>query len=597
MIAQFVVLFLHAGSSLFRRSHAFPTAALTWPRRRSTSARRFTHGVRAAHIPWPLDARTAPRMADDDARFAFPGRTSQESRLRRRRSATSTTALWAAPATATSLATVAARSISWAGWWLPPLAALSLSTLMGARADRSKGPMAGSGILVTLVTASLFSALMQWGTTTTGGSSIQQRCLAPLLDLGWELFLPASLVFLLLSLSQTDETRQSTDSAASNLSSGKTIAGDPFSPSVAIRRLALPFVVACLGSVVGCAVSFFVSRQWWNAASWGRAASGLLLLPPEDAAVAASCLAASFVGGSVNFFATAAIVVGPHAPPRARALVSSMASVDLIVMAAYFASLGPMLQSATLTRWFGDDPEEHGESSPAPIAVGLHNLDDPRRPLIVDRNRMQRWQSNGVGIVLASALALHVVRLARFVERLLAPVIPGTACAFIAIAIPALQRLPLTKYAIWTNMQRVSQPLATYSFLWLFATIGMSVDITETLRDGPACLVFSIAALLVHMGVTLVGCWLLGWQQRYRRDGTSDAGGAISAIRLEEALIASNAAIGGPATAAAFCGQLPDSNRRKAGLTVGATAYGVVGYGIGTTIGVTMFRWFTSILR
>jgi Protein of unknown function (DUF819) len=598
LIAQAVVLFLHAGSNLLRRSHAFPTAAPTWPRRSARRPRRSGSSSSiggTARAALPLDAQ---RRAED-SRFAFPGRVSiQEKDRRQRRKSETTTALRAAPATSTStsLATIAAASgVSWAGW-LPPLAVLSVSTLLGAKADRSRGAVAGSGILVTLVSASLFSALL--GRTTAG------KCLGTLRDVGWEVLLPSSLVFLLLSLGQESEMSQSNDSAALDLSSGKSTVGDPiFSPSVAIQRLALPFVVACVGSVAGCAASFFVSRQWWmlSPSSSGRSAAAMrMLMPPADAAVAASCLAASFVGGSVNFFATAAIVVGPRATPHARALVSSMASVDLVVMAVYFASLGSMLQSKTLKRWFGEDPEVHAESPPAssPSAAGQRSLDGAKRVPIVDRNRMQRWKSNGVGIVLASALALHVVRLARFVERLLAPIVPGTACAFIAIAIPALQRFSITKRAaIWTNMQRVSRPLATYSFLWLFATIGMSVDIAETLREGPACLAFSIAALLGHMGVTLLGCWLLGWQQRHRRGLTGETGGIKSAIRLEEALIASNAAIGGPATAAAFCGQLPDSNRRKAGLTVAATAYGVVGYGIGTTIGVTMFRWFTSMLR
>jgi uncharacterized membrane protein len=599
LIAQAVVLFLHAGSYLLRRCHAFPTAAPTWPRRSTRCTRRSTAscvGGTARASTWPFDAQRRAEVS----RFAFPSRVSIHEKDRRRRRGTvttTTTALRATPATSSSWATIAAAAasgVSWAGR-LSPLAVLSVSTFLGAKADRSRGAMAGSGILVTLVSAALFSALL--------GRTTAEKCLGTLRDVGWEVLLPASLVFLLLSLGQESETSQSNDSAALDLSSGKSTVGDPFSPSVAIQRLALPFVVACVGSVAGCAAPFFVSRQWWvpSAASSGRTAGRLLMLmPPADAAVAASCLAASFVGGSVNFFATAAIVVGPRATPHARALVSSMASVDLIVMAVYFASLGTMLQSKTLKRWFGEEPEVHAESSPASSssAAGQRSLNGARGARIVDRNRIKHWKSTGVGIVLASALALQVVRLARFVERLLAPVVPGTACAFIAIAVPALQRLPITKRAaIWTNVQRVSRPLATYSFLWLFATIGMSVDIAETLREGPACLVFSIAALFGHMGVTLLGCWLLGWQQRRRRDLTGEMGGIKSAIRLEEALIASNAAIGGPATAAAFCGQLSDLNRRKAGLTVAATAYGVVGYGIGTTIGVSMYRWFSSMLR
>jgi uncharacterized membrane protein len=592
MIARLVFLFLH-GSSLLPRGHAFHTAPLPLPARRLPT----TIVPRSASARSSAGAARAAQQKAAGTLLAFSSQTNRENGRWRHRTGTTaatTTALQVAPTTSLATSIAAGNGLfSWMGCWLPPLAALSLSALLGAKADRSKKG-SGSGILVTLGTASLLKTLLGTTTTGTGASAIPQRCLDALLDMGWQVFLPASLVFLLLSLDQS-ETSQPTDSA--------DLLDRSFSSSIAIRRLALPFVVACVGSVAGCAASYFASRQCWcwgsstssSLSSWGQAAARRLLLPPRDAALAASCLAASFVGGSVNFFATAAIVVvGPHATPHARALVSSMASVDLMVMAAYFASLGTMLQSKTLKKWFGDDPEEHDESSTAPSVAVERNLYGARRPLTVDPSR--RWQANGVGIVLASALALLVVRLARFVERQLAPAIPGTACAFIAIAIPALQRLSLTERAIWTNMRRVSRPLSTYSFLWLFATIGMSIDITETLQEGPACLVFSIAALLVHMGVTLLGCWLLGWKQGHRRDLSSDKGAWTSAIRLEEALIASNAAIGGPATAAAFCGQLSDSNRRKAGLTVAATAYGVIGYGIGTTIGVTMFRWFTSIL-
>jgi uncharacterized membrane protein len=144
--------------------------------------------------------------------------------------------------------------------------------------------------------------------------------------------------------------------------------------------------------------------------------------------------------------------------------------------------------------------------------------------------------------------------------------------------------LAAQQHPIYQDVRRVSGALSTYCFLLVFAAMGMSMDVPAALRGGPACLLFSLASLLVHAAITLVVCCFLAWWQRSAQFPSDYI------VRWEDALIASNAAIGGPATAAAFCGQLPESNPRKAGLTLAATVYGVVGYAIGTTIGLTLFR-------
>lgn len=103
---------------------------------------------------------------------------------------------------------------------------------------------------------------------------------------------------------------------------------------------------------------------------------------------------------------------------------------------------------------------------------------------------------------------------------------------------------------------------------------------------------FSVLALSVHVLGTLIGCWPLArWSQQ--RNGHSVAGG----VGLEEAWIASNAAIGGPATAAAFCmnrmkrERSPQDDQLLQGRTIAATVWGVVGYTIGTMLGIAMYQW------
>ena len=66
-------------------------------------------------------------------------------------------------------------------------------------------------------------------------------------------------------------------------------------------------------------------------------------------------------------------------------------------------------------------------------------------------------------------------------------------------------------------------------------------------------------------------------------------------IGLEEVWIASNAAIGGPATAAAFVmncmkGKTVQDDELLQGRTIAATVWGVVGYAVGTMLGVAMYK-------
>jgi uncharacterized membrane protein len=70
----------------------------------------------------------------------------------------------------------------------------------------------------------------------------------------------------------------------------------------------------------------------------------------------------------------------------------------------------------------------------------------------------------------------------------------------------------------------------------------------------------------------------------------------IDGVGLEEAWIASNAAIGGPATAAAYVmncmkGRSVRDDRLLQGRTIAATVWGVVGYAVGTVLGVAMYNW------
>jgi uncharacterized membrane protein len=261
------------------------------------------------------------------------------------------------------------------------------------------------------------------------------------------------------------------------------------------------------------------------------------LLPSADAAMAAACLMASFVGGSVNLLATADWL---RVPSR---IVTSLATADLAVMGVYFALLSMLLNSKTLNRFFGDSPA-------------------PERSDEVASNSTPMSQ-NVLSSVQASILAYGVTRLARWAEGQMSSVVPGLACAVICLVTPLIKQL-------FRGSSFATKSLSEFTFLLVFAAIGMTANLQTVLQNAPAYLVYSLVAVMIHLGVVLGGSKVLKL--------------LFPQVRLSEALVASNAAIGGPATAASFC------NQAGGHLTTAATVWGVVGYGLGTTLGVTAYR-------
>jgi len=420
------------------------------------------------------------------------------------------------------------------------LLALTVPTLAGFMGEKF---VPNVGILVTLVAAAVLSNLRLAPLSH------------PLYDLCWTLFLPASLALLLLS--SASDSDSSLDDASSSLNDSQVVD--------TVKTVAVPFAVASIGSILGCIVSFLVCRQYPT-----------LWLSPTSAILAASCLCASYVGGSVNFFATANLL-----QTKSSDLMTSMAAADLMVMAVYFCFLTAALQSKPLVRLFDNQSHNQTMSDIVPVSDNMDiEVGDHNRKHVPKDRPLSRIQT-AVAAISAASLAWIIVQIANRVEDKLAASIrmPGTACAVIALLTTIISRYA-PRNSLWINMQCVASPLSQVCFHLLFASIGMSANIGTALQAGPACLLFSMTALFIHVVVTLGGS--LVCKRILNRK-----------IELQRVLVASNAAIGGPATAAAFCGQVKNLVQ---GLTLAATVWGVVGYAIGTGIGVSLSRVLTAMM-
>jgi uncharacterized membrane protein len=408
------------------------------------------------------------------------------------------------------------------------------SSLVGSSIDRI---FPNTGILATMAVAAICSNL----------SLVPSHHF--LYDLCWTTFLPASLAFLLLGRTHQpvhsgndDDARQSTQAV--------------------IKAVSIPFLIASIGSIIGCIASFLVCHKFPS-----------LWLQPKDAAVAASCLCASFIGGSVNFFATANFIVGGG---KASTLMSSMAAADLLVMAVYFAAMAGSLRSKYLTSLFGtgmSDNNNNNMRADSKSGATQSTREEKRKAMGIAGSSLRKAQ----GATLVSALALIIVKISTLFEKLTSAFLPGTTCASIAVLAPAVQRYlsSAKQNDLAKSMQQVASPLSDFCFQLLFASIGTSANLGEALVQGPACLLFSLLALAIHILIVFSGS--LHAKKIFHLP-----------LVFEDVLVASNAAIGGPATAAAFAGRMKGPRQR--GLTMAGTVWGVVGYAVGTTIGVSIFR-------
>jgi hypothetical protein len=426
---------------------------------------------------------------------------------------------------------------------LPPHSVSAAATLVAASVagftiDRQRLVIPNFGIVATLCLAAVASNVFR---------------VAPfahvLYDGCWSVALPTSFALLMLSL------HSSSSSSTANPAQEQQQEQEGYQGR--LYRVGCSFLLASLGSVLGCLLSYKLCRFY----------PAFFLLTAVEAAQVTSCLSASFVGGSINFFETAAAI-----PPMNPSLLTAMATADIFVMAVYFAGLSMALNSTSLRRLFPVVDRSIDQVAPTTAAAKEVTVASTTTRLPIQERLdgvLPAWRRTGLSSLVAMSLALSFTGLAKMLERLVNPFVPGTSCAFLAIMIPLFLRRagPAMSPRLRSDLRRVAEPLSALSFLLLFASIGASVDLQNAAVAGLPCLVISLVALVCHAIVTLFGSALL-----------------VKNGRLEEALVASNAAIGGPATAAAFC------SRCGGQYALAATIFGVVGYALGTTIGVTMYR-------
>ena len=127
-----------------------------------------------------------------------------------------------------------------------------------------------------------------------------------------------------------------------------------------------------------------------------------------------------------------------------------------------------------------------------------------------------------------------------------------------------------TGFPQYLGQLTIAEQIGTLLMQIFFAVIGASANIWQVIQVSPILFVLAALILSVHLLVLLLGGKLLG-------------------LDLAELLIASNANMGGPTTAAAMA-----SAKQWDKLVTPAILCGTLGYAISTFIGVALANWLNS---
>ncbi len=486
-----------------------------------------------------------------------------------------------------------------------------LSSSVGFICDR-KQKLHDSGIIITLLIAIMLSNLTLFGYSVPSSHMIYDLC--------WSRFLPASLALILFSTANDANLATKNSDTIYNVNQEKRKVGRVLNTREQIIALGFPFIIGSIGSVVGCLIAALIqvkanSLRPLRCIAMNKidacVAVGKCFLLYKMASICiwkdetteivltfvlslSGCLSASYIGGTVNFFAAARLIskylqlkCPTISTTQISNLLSAMAAADLFVMAVYFGTMTKLMSWKRLNTWFpqrGDGPNDD-EVIKAQIQSKMK-----------DHSNILTTIPSSISM---SILAWLVVEISIFLENKTSTFVPGLGCAFVALfGVLINQTIGLfvgrkSRFIrnVATHFKRdvgiIAPELSEFCFYLLFAAIGTSANLKEAMSFGLGSMTFASMSLLVHIFITFTGsiiCMRVAKANNWLNH--------LFPLSSNEICIASNAAIGGASTAAALAGK---STHNKRNLVVSATFWGIVGYAISTAIGVSLARFLLSL--
>lgn len=315
-------------------------------------------------------------------------------------------------------------------------------------------------------------------------------------------------------------------------------------------RLLIIFLISSIGTVAGVIISFFLLKDH---------------IPVLDKLGA--MLSASYIGGGVNFAAMAAKFETPGE------MVSAAVVADNLMMAVYFVVLMMVPAIQFFRRRF---------KTPHVDQVENGNIGEEGKTLA--ESFWKRKDISLKDIALSAGTAFLLVIIAFKIAEFLDKAIPsGDEVSFFInlvnglfgdkyLMLTTLTFLALAIFPRYFESINGSQEIGTFLIYLFFVVIGIPASIPLIIENAPLLLVFVFIIAVVNLAVSLTAGKLLKYD-------------------LEEILLASNANVGGPTTAAAMA-----IAKGWKDLIGPILVVGTLGYIIGNYVGTALGLWFSGLI-
>ncbi|TVT27084.1 DUF819 domain-containing protein [Salinicoccus cyprini] len=311
-------------------------------------------------------------------------------------------------------------------------------------------------------------------------------------------------------------------------------------------RLLLIFLISTVGTVAGSIAAFFLLKD---------------LIPglPHIAAM----ITGSYTGGGVNFAALASRFDVPGET------VSSAVVADNFLMAVYFFVLISIPAIGFIRKRFATPHMDEMD--------GSDETDDTAAA-----SYWKRKEISLSDIAMAVGTSFVIVAVSFKLAEVFRGLIPEDGNAFMVI----LRGIVGDDYLMLTTLtlllvsivpryfERINgaQEIGTFLIYIFFVVIGVPASIPLILQNAPLILVFAAIVVFINMLISF-------------------SVGRLFRFDLEEIILASNANIGGPTTAAAMA-----ISRGWTKLVGPILIVGTLGYIIGNYIGTALGLWFSSAM-
>jgi uncharacterized membrane protein len=253
----------------------------------------------------------------------------------------------------------------------------------------------------------------------------------------------------------------------------------------------------------------------------------------------AGIFCSTYIGGSMNFVASAEAL-----QMNSNDILTAGVAADNLMMTIYFIILFTLPSVKFLVKIF----PTHHEDSKDDVSLDVKEANENNKIELLDMAK-------------ALAISITICAVGFAVADIIA--IKGTAILIItALIIIVASVFPKQISAI-----NGADKMGILLMQVFFAAIGASANILVVLKFGPILFAFAAFILFVHLMFLLVA-------------------GKIFKLDLAEIVIASNANMGGPTTAAAMA-----VARRWRALVIPAILCGTLGYAVATFIGVAIGYW------